>query len=228
MSKPPSGRRKESALSRERIVAEAVALLDEGGEPGLTFRALADRLATGAGALYWHIDDKRDLLIAACDAIIASAVDTPASKATPETRIRTIAGRLFDAMDAHPWIGGALTQAGGTLPAVRILESLGQQVQALGVPQKQQWSTTSALMSYITGVGGENAARSQLARRHGFDRSRLLTEVSQTWAALDAQAFPFARQVAARLPTHDDRADFLAGIDLILRGISASAQRHRR
>ncbi|QJD66466.1 TetR family transcriptional regulator [Xanthomonas campestris pv. badrii] len=222
MSKNTSGRRKESALSRERIVAEAVALLDENGESGLTFRALADRLATGAGAIYWHIDNKRDLLTAACDAIIASAVDASASKSTPENRVRSIAGRLFDAMDAHPWIGGALAHSGSALPTVRILEALGQQVQALGVPQAKQWSTTSALMSYITGVGGENAAHSQLARERGFDRASLLTEVSQAWAALDAQKFPFTRHICAQLPKHDDRADFLAGIELLLRGIGAS------
>jgi hypothetical protein len=31
--------------------------------------------------------------------------------------------------------------------------------------------------------------------------------------------YPFARQVAAQLPGHDDREQFLAGIDLILTGI---------
>jgi hypothetical protein len=39
---------------------------------------------------------------------------------------------------------------------------------------------------------------------------------------LDAHEYPFTRNVAAQLREHDDRAEFLAGIDLILAGIAAS------
>ena len=38
--------RRGGPLSREQIVAAAVGLLDDAGESGLTFRALAERLAT--------------------------------------------------------------------------------------------------------------------------------------------------------------------------------------
>jgi hypothetical protein len=34
--------------------------------------------------------------------------------------------------------------------------------------------------------------------------------------------YPFTRSVAAQLRAHDDREEFLAGIDLILAGITAS------
>ncbi|GAA1938738.1 hypothetical protein GCM10009754_02190 [Amycolatopsis minnesotensis] len=37
-------------------------LLDAGGEGGLTFRALTERLATGPGAIYWHAANKGELL----------------------------------------------------------------------------------------------------------------------------------------------------------------------
>jgi AcrR family transcriptional regulator len=47
---------REDALSRDRIVAAAVAMLDSGAE--LTFRALAARLRTGPGAIYWHVPNK--------------------------------------------------------------------------------------------------------------------------------------------------------------------------
>ena len=46
--------------------------------------------------------------------------------------------------------------------------------------------------------------------------------VSDRWKDLDPDAYAFTRSVAARLRDHDDRADFLAGIDLILDGIAAS------
>lgn len=219
MNTPASSHRRASALTRERIIEAAVALLDESGEPGLTFRALAQRLETGAGAIYWHIDDKRDLVLAACDLFVGPAVQAPADDA-PDERIRAIAIGLFDAMEAHPWMGAALAVAAGELPLVRILEALGQQVRALGVDDAGQWSTTQALMSYILGVGGQHAARSQLARQQNLQRTRALTEVAQRWAELDADDYPFTRSMAAQLPHHDDRADFMVGVDLILSGVA--------
>ncbi|MFI5937610.1 hypothetical protein [Actinoplanes sp. NPDC051494] len=49
---------------------------------------------------------------------------------------------------------------------------------------------------------------------------RSLGEVAATWAALDPREFPFVRGLADRLRDHDDRAQFLAGVDLILAGIA--------
>ncbi|MGO4431012.1 TetR family transcriptional regulator, partial [Streptomyces sp. MCAF7] len=66
--------RRTDALSRERIVEAAVELLDTAGEGGLTFRALTERLATGPGAIYWHVANKGELLDAATDAVVATAL----------------------------------------------------------------------------------------------------------------------------------------------------------
>lgn len=103
---------------------------------------------------------------------------------------------------------------------VRILEALGQQVRALHVPDEKQWSSVGALLSYILGVGGRNAANGQLARSRGLDRSDFLASVANAWSQLDAETFPFTRSLAPQVRTHDDRADFLAGINLILKGIA--------
>lgn len=221
-------RRREEALSRDRIIKASIALLDRSGESGLTFRALSERLATGAGALYWHISNKSELLTAACDAIVARTMNTPLAGATPQATIRALALGMFDAIDAHPWVGSALARAPGQLPMVRILESIGRQVRALGVPEQEQWVTVGALLNYILGVGGQNAANGQLARTRGIDRSDFLEAVSTAWSELDPDQYPFTRSVAAQLRGHDDRMDFLAGIDLILSGIESTRRRKAR
>ncbi|NUR82456.1 MAG: helix-turn-helix transcriptional regulator, partial [Nonomuraea sp.] len=56
-------------LTLDRIVAEAVALLDEEGVGRLTMRRLADRLGTGSTTLYWHVKTKEDVLDLALDAV---------------------------------------------------------------------------------------------------------------------------------------------------------------
>lgn len=218
VKKRGSQRRKES-LSRDQIIEAAIALLDSSGESGLTFRALSEQLATGPGAIYWHITDKTDLLVAACDAIVAHTLDASLAAATPDKTIRALALDMFDAMDVHPWVGSALARASGQLPALRILERIGQQVRALGVPEEEQWATASALLNYILGVGGQSADKTQFARMHGLDRPKFLEAISATWSQLDPDKYPFACSIVGNLRGHDDRMDFLTGIDLILRGL---------
>lgn len=226
VDKARSNQRRDVSLSRDRIVGASIELLDSHGERGLTFRTLSERLATGPGAIYNHVGNKDDLLTAACDAVVARTMGALEEGDTPEATIRAVALGMFDAIDAHPWVGSALIRAELYSPMVRILERIGQQVRALGVPDHEQWATVSALMNYILGVGGQNAANGQLARTRGLGRSDFLEALSKAWSQLDPDEYPFTRSVAARLPAHDDRMDFLAGIDLILRGIDPP--RHRR
>jgi AcrR family transcriptional regulator len=223
--KTSRSQRREEALSREQIIDASIQILDGSGEGGLTFRTLSERLATGPGAIYWHIANKSDLLTAACDTIIArtmtESLTSVATSATPQTAIRLLALAMFDTIDAHPWVGSALTRSQGHSPMLRIIERLGQQIRALGVRKKEHWVTASALLNYILGVAGQNAANGQLARTQGLDRSDFLEAMSTAWSQLDPEEYPFTRSLAAQLRSHDDRMDFLAGIDLILRGIGS-------
>ena len=217
--------RREESLSRDRIIEASIALLDSSGESGLTFRALSERLATGPGAIYWHVANKSDLMTAACDTIVARTMNAPVDGATPKAIIRAVALAMFDAIDAHPWVGSALTRAPGQLPTVRVLERIGQQLCSLGVPDEEQWATVSALLNYILGVGGQNAANTHIAQEQDRDRSNFLGEVSTAWSQLDPDEYPFTRGVAGQLRVHDDRVDFLVGIDLMLSGIESSRGR---
>ncbi|MFB9837842.1 TetR/AcrR family transcriptional regulator [Actinoallomurus acaciae] len=212
--------RRREPLSRERIVGAAVELLDTVGEGGLTFRALAERLATGPGAIYWHVTGKTELLGAATDAVVATAIAGDDTGATPREAIRALALGVFDAIDAHPWVGAQLARASWQPPMLRIFELVGRQVQALRVPEAAQFTAASALMNYILGVAGQNALNARLVEP-GTDRTAFLDAVATEWAGLDPGRYAFVRNVAGQLREHDDQAEFLAGIDLILTGITA-------
>jgi len=60
-------------LSRERIIAAAVELLDESGLKGLTMRALGEQLGVEAMALYHYFPSKQALLEAAGNEVDLSA-----------------------------------------------------------------------------------------------------------------------------------------------------------
>ena len=210
--------RRADALSKTRIVEAAIKILDADGESALTFRALAARLATGSGAIYWHITDKNDLLAAATDAVIARIMTDVADGAEPQEAIRAIALGLFDAIDAQPWVGAQLAREPWRSAALQIFESVGGRLQTLGVPEQAQFNAASALVTYILGAAGQNAANARLLPRE-TDRSAVLATIAAKWAQLDPEEHSFVRQVATQLSEHDDREQFLAGIDLFLAGV---------
>lgn len=221
--------RRAEALSRGQIVAAAVALLDAGGEDGLTFRALTGRLATGPGAVYRHVAGKDELLDAATDAVVAAALAPsphPGAAGPPgaQDRIRAVALGLFDAIDDHPWLAAQLSAQLSRSPwgsvTPRIVEGVGRPVRALGVPESGWFTATFALVHYVLGAAGQNAANARSAGPHA-DRDGFLAAVAAAWGALDPDDYPVTRAVADRLRDHDDRAEFLAGVDLVLAGIVA-------
>lgn len=221
--KPSRTERRNDALSKERIVEAAMAILDAEGESALTFRALSARLATGAGAIYWHVADKNELLAATTNEVIARVTTQRVSGEDPRQAIRDIALGVFDALDAHPWVGTQLASEPWQFAMLRIFESFGARLQALGVPERAQFDCASALVSYVLGLAGQYAAAARLLPRDA-DRSALMETIAARWSELDATEFPFVRQMAAQLREHDDRAQFLAGIELILAGIERTCR----
>jgi AcrR family transcriptional regulator len=214
--------RRESSLSRERIVDAAIELLDEAGEEGLTFRALAARLATGSGAIYWHITNKDELLAAASDVVVHRALAEVDDHASPRKAIHGIAMGVFEMVDAHPWVGAELDRHPQPIATLRILERIGRQVQALGAPRGAQFTAATVLGSHILSESRQNAANGRLYHPPP-DRADFLETLAARWEELDPDEFPFTRSVADQLRHHDDHAEFLAGVDLILAGISVSS-----
>ncbi|HEY4240409.1 MAG TPA: TetR family transcriptional regulator [Kofleriaceae bacterium] len=211
-------------LSRDRIVDAAIALLDEDGEAGLTFRALAANLATGAGAIYWHVASKQELLLAASDAVVTRALDAVRGSTKPREAIRRLAAGVYDAIDAHPWVGPQLVRAPWAQATLKIFERVGRQLPALGVARAAHFTAASALLGHIVGVSVQSSANG-----HAFDlpmtRAELLESEAARWQQLDAAEFPFLRSVATELRVHDDRAEYLAGVDLIVAGVTTGAAR---
>lgn len=209
--------RRADALSKSRIVEMAVEILDTRGEAALTFRALATRLATGSGAIYWHVDDRNGLLAAATADVFARALGEVVDEEEPKAAIHAIALGVFDAIDAHPWAGAHLSREPWHAAVGEIFERVGQRLEALGVSADAQFDCASALTNYILGVASQNAANARTLPG-GSDRPEWLEAMATRWIQDDPESRPFLRQVAVQLSEHDDRQQFLAGVDFILAG----------
>lgn len=98
-------------------------------------------------------------------------------QAEPQAAIRTLATGVFDAIDAHPWIGTQLSRDPWQHGVLRLLEGVGSRIQALGVDRPVQFHAATALMSFILGLAGQYAAGARQIKA-GTDRVAMLTQVA--------------------------------------------------
>jgi AcrR family transcriptional regulator len=220
-SKSQRAARRTDALSKPLIVRAATEILDADGETGLTFRALTRHLNTGYGAIYHHVASKSDLLAAATSDVIARVVAGLVTDAEPQEALRAVALGLFDAIDAHPWVGAQLTREPWRPALLDVYETVGEQLQALNVPEQAIFDAAGVFVNYILGVAGQNAANARALASNDTERASFLADIAAQWAQLDPARYPSVHRAAQRLRDHDDRAQFLAGVELILAGIEA-------
>ena len=106
---PPDGEEsRRRALTRERVVAEALAVIAADGAGALSMRALAARLGVVPGALYRHVRSKEQLCDLAVDGVLAE-VDTQAGPALGwAEQVKVLARRLRAVLEDHPGIAALL------------------------------------------------------------------------------------------------------------------------
>jgi len=79
-------------LERDMVVKAALELLEEVGFTGLTLRKLADCLHVKAAALYWHFENKQDLIDAMAERIMLAEFHQTTHEATDWRSLLTFVG----------------------------------------------------------------------------------------------------------------------------------------
>jgi AcrR family transcriptional regulator len=212
----------------EAVLAAAVALLDEAGEPALTFRALAARLGTGVGSIYWYVSSKDELFDRATDHVVGDTLATvraqPGSD-DPIADLRAMAVTLFDAIIDRPWLAAYFmrnTDVQGN--SLQLYEELGQQTLRLDLTPRQRFHAVSAVVGVVVGTAADLGAEPPQEVLDGkVGRDQHLDRYAETWRALDPAEFPFVREIADEFAGHDDREQFLAALDLSLAGLRLQA-----
>jgi len=223
----PPGRRRASH-SLDAVLTAAVELLDEAGDSALTFRALAARLGTGVGSIYWYVTNKDDLLDRATDHVLAgvlTAVEGQPGTDDPIADLRVMAVTLFDAIVDRPWLAAYFmrnTDVQGN--SLLLYEKLGQQTLRLDLTPKERFHAVSAIVGVVVGTAadlGQDPPEEVLSG--AVDRAEFLARYAATWRAADPDQFPFVSQIADEFAGHDDREQFLAALDLTLAGLRLQA-----
>ena len=96
-------------LSRDTIVAGAIALADAEGLDAVTIRRIANDHEVTPMALYWHFKDKGELLDGIAERLFADVrLPAPSPKPWPE-QLRSVLEALSDALRPHPEVAGLVS-----------------------------------------------------------------------------------------------------------------------
>ncbi|WP_329128206.1 TetR/AcrR family transcriptional regulator [Streptomyces sp. NBC_01465] len=212
----------------EAVLGAAVALLDEAGEPALTLRALAARLGTGVGSIYWYVSGKDELLDRAIDHVLGgvlTAVEGQTDSGDPIDDLRLMAEKLFDAIVDRPWLGGRFMRdinvQGNSL---RLYEELGRQTLRLDLTPRERFYAVSAIVGVVVANAADLGQEPPAEVVDGIvGREEFLGRYAQTWRELDAEEYPFVRDIVEEFDGHDDKEQFLAALDLTLAGLRIQA-----
>ena len=208
--------RQTAPLSRERIVGEAVALLDQEGTGRLTMRRLAERLEAGATTLYWHVDTKDDVLDLALDAVFGEvALPEPASGEHWRAVLSGFLHHWRAVLLEHPWSAPLL----GTRPllgpnALARSEFLHSTLLTAGIPEVHLTSAAYGLSNYVIGSATTRAAWH--ANGNESATRRAAGKHLQTHRA----NYPVQAQYLA-MTDQNWEASFTRGLDYLLDGLEA-------
>jgi AcrR family transcriptional regulator len=221
-SPPGEQENRRRALTRERVVAEALAVISADGAAALSMRALAARLGVVPGALYRHVRSKEQLCDLVVDGVLAD-VDCRVDHALAWTeQVKVLARRLRLTLEDHPGIAAllktreplgphSLALAEALLAALRQSGLAGQQT-ALAFWLTHDYTVGFALSDRTT--VNEQRVQDTTTRRqlHAFIRS------------LPADRFPVLAALGEHVWADNRDLRFSAGLDTILTGLQAASQ----
>ncbi|MFB4278968.1 hypothetical protein ACBJ59_27005 [Nonomuraea sp. MTCD27] len=98
--------------------------------------------------------------------------------ADPREALRGVALGLFDAIDAHPWVGAELSRQPWRPALLDFYESVGRLLHALAVPERARFDAAGALVNYVLGVAAQNAASRGRGRDQETGRADFLAGIA--------------------------------------------------
>jgi len=217
--------RTRKPLTKERVLAKAIALADKDGIEALSMRKLGQALGVEAMSLYNYVANKGELVTSMVDSVV-ERFELPDDEPRWDVAIRRCAISAHDLLIAHEWactlalLPSDISTISG--PRVRYMEWLLRRLREAGFSAEVVYSAYHTLDSHIFGftlwqLGHAKAAR-MMARPDGETMeewaSRMLAEMRPRFPYLAEHA---EQHIAAG--ARDGQQEFEFGLDLILDGL---------
>ena len=225
---PPGRQDRRPQLTRERVVAEALAVIAEDGAQALTMRTLAARIGVVPGTLYRHVRNKEQLQDLVLDGVLAE-VDGDVDVALPWTeQIKLLAHRLREVLEDHPGVAGILKTRDPLGPhSLALAEAFLAPLQAAGFRDREAGLAFFLLVDYTIGFAVSSPLTSVNEQR--VRDVAIRTQLHEFFRSLPPERFPalVALGEHAWLDNRDER--FTAGLEVLVDGLEqARRSPHRR
>ena len=154
-------------LSRESITRTAIDILDQYGLADVSMRRIATTLGVAPGALYWHFDNKQELIASMAAHIVAPVFTT--APTDPEALCALLRQRVLDVRDGAEVVVAAIGQPKASIRAelARAFESAVEQVAPHTASSSDTRAAASGLLHLTLGAAAVEQSETQLAQATG-------------------------------------------------------------
>lgn len=213
MNKPA----KREALSRQRVLAAALAIVDRDGLEAISMRRLGEELGVEAMSLYNHVKNKADLLDGLFEAVLGELPPLRRTSSWPSA-LRGGARGLRAVLRAHPAVLPIFSTRPAVTPAsLAHVESALATLRSAGFSVHDSLSIFQIVVAYVVGHTGQ-----AYSPRPAEDRTR------PDYALLDPKLYPSVREVAAALSHHDLDREFNIGLEALIAGLEVRLSKVHR
>ncbi len=200
-------------LSRDRVLLSAVTIADEDGLESLTMRRLAESLGVEAMSLYYHVDNKDDILDGMVDIAFAE-IDVPSDDPDWMNSMRRRAISVRDVLKRHPWAIKLMQSR--TNPGPATLEHHDAVLGTSGFSIEMTAYAISVMDAYICGFVLQETSLP-------FDTFEEVAEIAGAiLEAFPTDAYPHLAELTVEhvlQPGYTYSDEFVFGLDLILDGL---------
>jgi AcrR family transcriptional regulator len=221
---PPDGEEsRRRALTRERVVEEALAIISTDGAGALSMRALATRLGVVPGALYRHVRSKEQLCDLVVDGVLAE-VDCQAGHDLAWTaQVTLLARRLRAVLEDHPGIAALLKTRDPLGPhSLALAEAFLAVLQEAGLSQRQTALAFSLVYDYTLGFALSDRTT---VNEHRVQDTETRHQLHAFFRSLPPERFPALTALGQHVWANNRDERFTAGLDTLLAGLLAARRR---
>lgn len=202
-------------FTREQLQRAALALVDAHGLAGLTMRALASELGTGAMTLYNYVSQREELELLVVEAVIGEARSTPVDDLAWYEELEAIAVALWRSIRTHPHVIPLILTRRSRSPAVfGVTEALLRTLARGGRTGDGLLIAFRAVSALIMG-----AAQAELAGPLTLQAGESASETIARFQALPQDRFPHLIEIATAASASDAETEFRAGLAILIDGL---------
>jgi AcrR family transcriptional regulator len=205
-------------LTRQRVVAEALAVIAQDGVQAMSMRALAARLGVVPGAVYHHVGNKQQLQDLVLDGVLAEVdFHTNPSLAWTE-QLKLLATRLRQVLEAHPGVAGILKTRDPLGPhSLALAEAFLSPLQTAGFADREAGLAFFLLVDYTIGFA-VSSPRTSVNEQRVRDTA-IRTQLHEFFRSLPPDRFPALVALGEHVWVDNRDQRFTAGLQVLVDGL---------